>query len=112
MTRHSRAGGNPEVFKLDKLFYVYITASKQNGTLYIGVTSDLVKRIYKHKNKMLEGFSNKYDVDKLVYYEMCESASAAITREKQLKKWRRKWKLRLIEEKNPDWNDLYNEIKP
>ncbi len=98
--------------EVNKLFYVYILASKRNGTLYIGITSDLLKRTYKHKNKMLKGFSEKYGVDKLVYYEMYEDALTAITREKRLKKWRREWKLRLIEEKNPIWKDLYNEIKP
>ena len=97
---------------MDKLFYVYILASKRNGTLYIGITSDLLKRTYKHKNKMLEGFSKKYGVDTLVYYETYRDALTAITREKRLKKWRREWKLRLIEEKNPAWKNLYDEIKP
>ncbi len=96
--------------KMNKMFYVYILASKQNGTLYIGVTSDLRKRVYQHKNKILDGFSNKYEVDKLVYYEIYADSSSAITREKRLKRWRRKWKLRLIEEKNPMWKDLYIEI--
>lgn len=95
---------------MNKTFYVYILASKQNGTLYIGVTSDVLKRAYQHKNKMLDGFSKKYEVDKLVYYEIYDDSLSAITREKRLKKWRRKWKLRLIEEKNPLWKDLYNEI--
>ncbi len=95
---------------MNKIFYVYILASKQNGTLYIGVTSDLLKRTYQHKNKMLNGFSKKYEVHKLVYYEIYADSVSAITREKRLKKWRRKWKLRLIEKKNLLWKDLYNEI--
>ena len=93
-----------------KLFCVYILASKRNGTLYIGVTSELAKRIGEHRNKFVEGFTKKYDVDKLVYYEAHDSAEAAIQREKQLKKWNRAWKLRLIEGMNPEWRDLYDEI--
>jgi putative endonuclease len=89
---------------------VYILASKQNGTLYIGVTSDLVKRVWEHKNDSVEGFTKKYGVHRLVYYELHDDMSAAITREKQMKKWNRAWKLELIEEKNPGWNDLWNEI--
>ncbi len=96
---------------MDKQFYVYILANKRNGTLYIGVTSDLVQRIWQHKNKMVQGFTNKYNVDRLVYYETHYNAESAITREKQMKKWRRAWKIRLIEEKNPDWNDLYDDIR-
>jgi len=89
---------------------VYILANKQNGTLYIGVTNDLVERVWQHKNDMTEGFSKKYAVHKLVYYELHRDMVAAITREKQLKKWNRAWKLELIEEKNPDWKDLWDEI--
>jgi putative endonuclease len=95
---------------MDKKFYVYILASKRNGTLYIGVTSELVQRIWQHKNKLIEGFTQKYNVNKLVYYEVHPNAESAITREKQMKKWRRVWKMRIIEEKNPGWNDLYNDI--
>jgi putative endonuclease len=95
---------------MDKQFCVYIMASKRNGTLYIGVTSDLVKRIWQHKNNVVEGFTAKYDVHLLVYYEIHPDAESAITREKRLKKWNRAWKVRLIEEKNPEWNDLYDEI--
>jgi putative endonuclease len=95
---------------MDKKFYVYILASKHNGTLYIGVTSELVQRIWQHKNKLIEGFTQKYNVNKLVYYEVHPNAESAITREKQMKKWRRVWKMRIIEEKNPGWNDLYNDI--
>lgn len=89
---------------------VYILASQRNGTLYIGVTSDLIKRIWQHKNNIVEGFSQKYHVHLLVYYELLESMDAAILREGQLKKWNRAWKLRLIEASNPLWRDLYNEI--
>lgn len=86
---------------------VYILASQRNGTLYIGVTSDLVKRIWGHKHKSVEGFTNEYHVHSLVYFEFHDDMDSAIQREKQLKKWNRSWKLRLIEEKNPEWNDLY-----
>ena len=95
---------------MEKQFYVYILASKRNGTLYTGVTSDLIQRVWQHKHHMVEGFTKKYRVKKLVYYEVHDNAESAITREKRIKKWRRKWKLRLIEEKNPQWTDLYNEI--
>jgi putative endonuclease len=91
-------------------YCVYILASKRNGTLYIGVTSDLKRRVRQHKNGALEGFTKKYHVHMLVYYECGESIKAAIAREKQLKKWNRKWKLRLIERENPGWNDLYEEL--
>ena len=90
---------------------VYILASKRNGTLYIGVTSDLVSRIWQHKEDLLEGFTKKYGVHLLVYYEWHDDMDAAILREKQLKKWNRAWKLRLIEEKNPDWTDLYESLR-
>jgi putative endonuclease len=95
---------------MDRQFYVYILASWKNGTLYTGVTSDLVKRAWQHKNKQADGFSKKYNIDRLVYFEVHESAEAAIQREKQIKKWNRLWKLRLIEEVNPDWRDLYEDI--
>jgi putative endonuclease len=84
--------------------------SKRNGTLYTGVTSDLVKRIYEHKNNLVDGFTKKYNVHRLVWYEIHESGESAITREKQLKKWKRAWKLKLIEKNNPKWNDLYEDI--
>lgn len=90
-----------------KQYYVYLLASKPNGTLYIGVTSDLVKRIWEHKEKSVEGFTKRYDVDKLVWYEMHPTPISAITRENQLKKWNRAWKIRLIQESNPTWQDLY-----
>ena len=95
---------------MEKQFYVYILASKRNGTLYTGVTSDLIQRVWQHKHDMVERFTQKYEVKKLVYYEVHDNAESAIKREKQIKKWRRKWKLRLIEEKNPQWTDLYDEI--
>ena len=89
---------------------VYILASKRNGTLYIGVTSDLQKRSWEHKNDLLEGFTKKYGVHRLVYFELHDTMVSAITREKQLKKWNRAWKLELIEQGNPDWKDLWQEI--
>ena len=91
-------------------YYVYILASKQNGTLYIGVTKDLIKRVCEHKNDMVGGFTKKYLIHTLVYYESTEDINSAITREKQLKKWNRKWKLNLIEKDNPQWNDLYDDL--
>lgn len=89
---------------------VYILASKRNGTLYIGATGNLVKRIWEHKNDLAEGFTKKYQVHTLVYYEPHGDMTAAITREKQLKKWNRKWKLALIEKLNPQWRDLWQDI--
>jgi putative endonuclease len=89
---------------------VYILASKRNGTLYIGVTSDLVRRIWEHKNNMVEGFTKRYTVHQLVWYELHDSMESAIVREKLLKEWKRKWKLELIEGANPDWQDLYHAI--
>ncbi len=87
---------------------VYILANKRNGTLYVGVTSDLVQRIWEHKNNMVEGFTKHYNVHKLVWYELHESMESAIVREKRLKDWKRAWKLKLIESKNPDWQNLYD----
>jgi len=89
---------------------VYILASGRNGTLYTGVTSNLVKRIWQHKEKFVEGFAEKYDVVHLVYYELCENMESAIAREKVIKKWNRNWKKRLIQKKNPYWLDLWDEI--
>ena len=93
-----------------KTYYIYILASERNGTLYIGVTNNLIRRIYEHKNDLIEGFTNKYNVHKLVYYEQVNDVYSAMQREKRLKKWKRKWKLGLIESVNPDWNDLYEEL--
>lgn len=89
---------------------VYILSNQQRGTLYIGVTSDLVKRVYQHKNDYIDGFSKQYSTHTLVYFELFGDMYEAIQREKQLKKWKRVWKLELIEENNPSWKDLYNEI--
>ena len=89
---------------------MYILASKRNGTLYVGVTSDLLKRTWEHKQDLAEGFTRKHGVKTLVYYEVHQSAEAAITREKQIKKWERAWKIRLIEKDNPNWDDLYQKI--
>jgi len=86
---------------------VYILASKRNGTLYIGVTSDPIKRIWEHKNNVVEGFTKEHNVHLLVWYELHESMESAIRREKALKEWKRAWKLRLIEGENPEWNGLY-----
>ena len=89
---------------------VYILASKSRGTLYIGVTSDLIKRVWEHKNYFVSGFIKKYNTHILVYYEVYENMDSEILREKQIKKWNRTWKIRLIEEMNPEWRDLYHEI--
>ncbi len=88
----------------------YILANKKNGTLYVGVTSDLRKRIYQHKNGLFQGFSSKYKTHMLVYYELHETMEAAILREKQIKKWNRDWKIELIAFQNPEWDDLYSSI--
>ena len=89
---------------------IYILASQRNGTLYIGATSDLVQRVWQHKTHEVEGFSNRYGVDKLVHFELFEDMLSAIAREKQLKKWNRAWKVELIESQNPTWRDLWDEI--
>jgi len=93
-----------------KTFFVYILASQRNGTLYVGVTTDLMKRIWEHKNKKVKGFTEKYGVDRLVYYEQTNDAASALQREKTLKRWKRQWKLDLIEKENPEWEDLYERI--
>ena len=92
------------------MYYVYILASKKHGTLYIGVTNDLMRRVYEHRNDLVEGFTKKYGVHRLVYYEQTEDSHSAILREKRIKKWKRQWKIRLIEERNPEWEDLYEEM--
>lgn len=89
---------------------VYFLASKRNGTLYVGVTSDLVKRIWEHRNDVVAGFTKRYSVHALVYYEFHSDMTSAIVREKQIKKWNRAWKIDLIESGNPDWNDLWQDI--
>ena len=93
-----------------KTAYVYIMANRRNGTLYTGVTSDLIGRVYQHKNDLTEGFSSRYQCHSLVYFEVHESVYEAIRREKQIKAWKRKWKLELIESNNPEWKDLYTEL--
>ena len=95
---------------MSKYHYIYIITNKKQGTLYTGITSDLLKRIWQHKNKVVKGFTNKYNLDKLVYYETSEVVDNAITREKQLKNWKRQWKIELIEKENPEWKDLYQEM--
>ena len=93
-----------------KQYYVYILFNKRNSTLYVGVTNDLVKRVWQHKNKVVEGYTKQYNIDKLVYYEVCNDINSAIAREKQLKGGNRNAKLELIELNNPNWNDLYYDI--
>ena len=93
-----------------KQYFVYILASKRNGTLYIGVTNNLQKRVYEHKEKKIEGFTQKYDVSKLVYFEQTSDVHSALARERQLKKWNRAWKINLIEKNNPQWKDLYETL--
>ncbi len=90
--------------------YIYILSSVKNGTLYIGVTSNLIKRVYEHKNKLCEGFTNQYDINNLVYYEIFDDITHAIEREKQLKNWKREWKIALIEKENNNWTDLYDSL--
>ncbi len=99
------------LYNIKNQYYFYILASKENGILYIGVTSNLVKRVYEHKNNIIEGFTKKYNIHKLVYYETTNDIESAIRREKQLKKWNRKWKIELIEKNNPKWRDLYFELR-
>jgi putative endonuclease len=90
--------------------YIYILATKPYGVLYIGVTSDLTRRIYEHRTEKIDGFTKQYHIHVLVYYEIFDSAALAIEREKQLKAWKRQWKLELISKNNPEWKDLYPEI--
>ncbi|MDX2050339.1 MAG: GIY-YIG nuclease family protein [Rickettsiaceae bacterium] len=93
-----------------KEYWVYILASKKNGTLYVGVTSDLSRRIYDHKQKLIDGFTKNYNITTLVYAEEFQDINDAIHREKCIKKWKREWKVKLIEERNPDWGDLHESI--
>ncbi len=95
---------------MEKAFCVYVLASGRNGTLYVGVTSNLVQRVWQHKEGLVEGFTRRCGVKTLVWFEQHESAEAAIGREKQIKRWNRDWKIRLIEATNPYWNDMYPEI--
>jgi len=89
---------------------VYILASRRNGTLYVGVTSDLVKRVWEHKSDVVKGFTERYSVHILVWFEQHDTMESAIAREKAIKEWKRRWKLELIERQNPEWRDLYAEI--
>jgi putative endonuclease len=91
-------------------YYVYLLASDKYGTLYLGVTNDIVRRVYEHKSKAVAGFTKRYGVDRLVWFEIYDDPTTAIAREKELKKWRRAWKIRLIDERNPQWIDLYPQI--
>ena len=95
---------------MEKQPYVYLLASKRNGTLYTGVTSNLVKRVWEHKHHAVEGFTKKYKVEMLVWYEVHETMESAITREKAIKNWKRAWKIHVIETMNPQWRDLYSDL--
>ncbi len=92
---------------MDRSFFVYILATRQDGPIYVGITSDLARRVSEHKNKTFKGFTARFNVDRLVYYETFEAPEQAISREKQLKRWRREWKVQLIEKDNPGWDDLF-----
>jgi putative endonuclease len=94
----------------ERSFWVYVLASRIGGTLYIGVTNDLVRRVYEHRSKFVPGFTRKYGVDRLIYFEQLSTAEAAIRREKHMKKWNRRWKIQLIEKSNPNWDDLFEGI--
>ena len=95
---------------VNKAYYVYILASARYGTLYIGVTSDIVKRVWEHRERFVDGFTKKYNVKRLVWFEVHEDVTAAITREKQIKKWYRSWKIKLIHAENPYWRGLYEDL--
>jgi putative endonuclease len=95
---------------VEHVYWVYILASRRNGTLYIGVTNDLSRRVFEHKSKLVSGFTKRYGVDTLVWYEVHGDIDEAIAREKSLKRWRRDWKLKLIENMNPGWKDLYFDL--
>jgi putative endonuclease len=92
------------------LFYVYLLAIRKQGTLYLGVTKDLIRRTCEHKEKLLPGFTSRYDIRRLVWFDAYDDPTNAIEREKEIKKWRRAWKIELIEKENPDWKDLYPDI--
>ncbi|MEK7125558.1 MAG: GIY-YIG nuclease family protein [Patescibacteria group bacterium] len=93
-----------------RTFYVYIMASQRNGTTYIGVTNNLTRRVYQHRNGLVEGFTKEYKVNRLVYFEEYSDIREALPREKQLKRWKRSWKIELVEKNNPTWRDLYNDL--
>jgi len=94
------------------MYYVYILASQRNGTLYVGVTNDLVRRVWEHKQDAVPGFTKRHQIHTLVHYEVHEEIAEAIAREKRVKRWLRKWKLELIERNNPEWRDLYDSLAP
>jgi len=95
---------------MERQFYIYIMANKRNGTIYIGVTNDLARRVYEHREGLVKGFTSRYGLKSMVYYEVFDSVSLAIQRETSLKRWPRRWKLALIEKANPQWKDLVDEI--
>ena len=95
---------------MSKNYYIYMLTNKPNGVVYIGVTNDIIRRTYEHKNHLVKGFTQTYKLDKLVWFEQTEDVISAISREKQLKNWKRQWKIDLIEQQNPDWKDMYSEI--
>ena len=103
-----REGGPPTTFFMARYYYVYIVTNRPNGTLYMGVTNDLIRRVAEHREGRVEGFTKKYGLNRLVYYEIFENVSAAISREKRLKTWLRAWKVRLIRGMNPEWTDLWD----
>lgn len=94
----------------ERIYFIYILTNKYNSVLYIRVTNDLIRRVYEHKNKLAEGFTEKYNIDKLVYFESTEDIESAITREKQLKNWHKQWKINLVSFHNPQWKDLYHSL--
>jgi len=100
----------PDIMNENKQYYVYILTNKTNKVFYIGVTNDLLRRMYEHKNKLIEGFTKRYNLMKLVHYETTSDVQSAITREKQLKNWHRNWKINLIKESNSEWKDLSMEF--
>ena len=91
-------------------YYVYILASRKDGAIYVGMTNDIVRRIYEHRTKVIQGFTSKYNITRLVWFEIYDDPISAISREKELKKWKKAWKVQLIESQNPRWNDLYESI--
>ena len=95
---------------LTRSYYVYLLASRRHGTLYLGVTSELPKRVWQHRQGLVEGFTKRYGVKMLVWYEQTDTIESAIVREKQIKKWNRAWKIELVESSNPEWNDLYEDV--
>jgi putative endonuclease len=117
MFRHSGMVHKDHIRNLDMMwsretvaYYVYILASRKNGATYVGITNDLVRRVHEHQAKAVRGFTSKYNITRLVWFEIYDDPISAISREKELKKWKRSWKIRLIESQNPNWDDLYESI--